>query len=172
MGALSAVSMPTKVSYPVARYVIENYAFQMRDVAKYIRVLNISFPRNYNFERKFNSATYSFCCRMIVPIMIGLQMYDLNKYKKFIEGNNFSELDFLLEIKDLSYWLNRYLFKDSEAIDTTEQKRRLSQAYDALFKVNVSQVDQKIGCLYIDNNIRDVMKEIVSLLSSMSYYED
>ena len=109
---------------------------------------------------------------MIVPIMIGLQMYDLNKYKKFIEGNNFSELDFLLEIKDLSYWLNRYLFKDSEAIDTTEQKRRLSQAYDALFKVNVSQVDQKIGCLYIDNNIRDVMKEIVSLLSSMSYYED
>ena len=34
--------------------------------------------------------------------MIGMQMYDISKYKSFIEGNNRSELDFLLEIKELS----------------------------------------------------------------------
>lgn len=158
--------------YPVAKYIIERYGFQMRDIAKYIRLLNISFPRHIDFERRFNSTTYAFCCRIIVPLMIGMQMYDITKYKSFIEGNNRSELDFMLEIKELSNWINWFVSKENENIDAQEQAHRLTMVYNALFSSTVQHSEQAIGRLRINSNIQNTVKEVVSLLSNMAYYND
>ena len=144
----------------------------MRDIAKYIRILNISFPRHMTFDGRFNSTTYSFCCRIIVPLMIGMQMYDITKYKCFIEGNNRSELDFMLEIKELSNWITWFVSKENENIDAQEQAHRLTMVYNALFSSTIPYSEQTIGRLRINNDIQNTVKEVVSLLSNMAYYND
>ena len=104
--------------------------------------------------------------------MIGMQMYDISKYKSFIEGNNRSELDFLLEIKELSNWITRYISKENEKIGAQEQAHRLTLVYNALFSSTIPYSEQTIGQLRIDRNIQNTVKEVVSLLSSLAYNND
>ncbi len=74
--------------------VIKTHHFEMREIAKYIRMMNIAaFDATHDGKRKFDFSfddgrAKQFCLLYVLPIMMGLKIADTNRYEEFIHGKN------------------------------------------------------------------------------------
>ena len=156
--------------------VIKAYHFELREIAKYLRLTKIAayaptHDNAYHFSFSEGRAL-QFCLLYIIPIMIGLKTSDTKRYTEFIEGRDHTpliEIANTLPIRMFDELLNR-----NETYDTLETNQtvvtvedKLKSVYDALFATIYGGeiYSVKIGKMQFDTGTRDILLRTTGLLS-------
>lgn len=172
----------------VARDVAKKYRFELRELAKYFRLVKIASSKAI---RKKTAETFVhpegkgkwFALMTLVPLMIGLQLYDLNLYDSFVCGENYEPLLDLLLGEEYTDWLCRVLLTPNETIKDTgiqnetvvDLRDKIVAFYDAIFNTtydNYSNCRKRIGGLTIVEETQSFVKGVVSLLSDCADYAE
>lgn len=169
----------------ICHLVIESYHFEMRQIARFIHLAKIAaYKPTHENEIRYpfvNGRTLQFSLMYIVPIMIGLRIYDESVYTDFVSGKNGSPLfDFYYgDISDFTYarellGANETYNKnnvDKEAI-LVSVKDKLKDLYEAIFVQDYSGNIRfrTIGNLNFNSSIKRFIMRIVSLLSDEADY--
>ena len=163
--------------------VISKYNFSLREIARYIKITKIAAHKpthNVNNEYSFAFAegkAISFCLIYIVPIMLGLKISDLNRYERFVNGQDPSPLNDFVDIRDNFFekLLNRGESFDPNDIDlkNVTVNNKLEEVYDALFKTEYtgSIYRKNIGEYEFNKQTKETLLRTVSLLSNFSSLE-
>lgn len=150
---------------------IRHFSFEMREITRYIRLLQIAQPfSDYQLSRQDRAmfTTLAFLKQLIVPLMIALHVHDAEEYRAFISGENPDPLLTSYDPSLAGEYYDFYLFKENEPTGITTA--RLTLVYEALFGQTKMHVDNRIGRLYIDESAKNALLQTVSLLSSNSTF--
>ena len=91
----------------VAKAVINIYGFSLRDITRYLQMLRITIPMQYNEYR----SELGFYMEILIPFMLGLRIYDTSKYDNFIYGIDASPFIEFVMIADVNMYC--HILKDS-----------------------------------------------------------
>lgn len=150
--------------------VINYFNFEMREIAKYIRLMNIVTGKNISYTENFR-----FCFSGIVPIIIGLRIHNINMYYDFIEGRNDTILQDIF-LTNRSRWMESKLLDNNEYMLSDYDKNKIlkekiHKLYDALFNEQYITIYKKnIGSITIDKTLKNDLFKVISLLSPYSDY--
>lgn len=168
----------------VAQEVIRQYHFELREIAKYIRLIKIAAYAPTHERRKYNFSFsdgkgLQFCLLAIVPIMIGLKMHDISRYRAFVEGKDASPLIEIIGNGELGIAMCSTLLGNKETYEKNEEGKitvhlidKLKNVYELLFikdyrrRVNESN----IGQMSFDKETKKTLMQTVSLLSGFADY--
>lgn len=149
--------------------VIRTYNFELRTIAKYLRMCkNVYNPTNNNYSFYFSDGkALQFCLLYMVPIILGLKISDINRYRDFINGKDYFPL------MEVSKMIDPYLFKyffsengeknDVEIEDKLENK--FKEVYEAIFINDYRNNSKNIGIMNFNYDCKKMIFEIISLMS-------
>ena len=156
--------------------VIKAYHFELREIAKYLRFTKIAayaptHGNSYHFRFPEGMAL-RFCLLYIIPIMIGLKIYDTKKYTEFIGGRDYTPLVEIAKAQKMRIFdklLNQnetYDVQEADLIVVTLEDK-LKAVYEALFVTTYGkEIDSiKIGEMQFDKSIKDTLLRTTGLLS-------
>ena len=143
----------------------------MMKIAAYSSTHNTYAP-SFSEEKASYFATVYF-----VPIMIGLNMADLDGYKEFILGKN-SEIIFKI-IGNMNDFVRYDLLGINRANGVSESEiqkeieTKIKEIYSTLFSPGEFEMirEKRIGEMSFSENTRNEMLETVSLLSKRADYD-
>lgn len=156
--------------------VIKAYHFELREIAKYLRFTKIAayaptHGNSYHFRSPEGMALH-FCLLYIIPIMIGLNIYDTKKYTEFIGGRDYTPLVEIAKAQKMQIFGE--LLNQNETYDVQEAnlivvtlEDKLKAVYEALFVTTYGkEIDSiKIGEMQFDKSIKDTLLRTTGLLS-------
>ena len=169
----------------------KQYRLSLREAERFARVVKICIQPAVNSTSNLYSGDNAcfFSMTFFLPIMIVLQMTDMQAYTQFVSGEN--PQPFL----DLLRWPNqqfdsRLILANNEKLDETRQvilsdknsqttkvaiEDRLKEVYEAFFSKhehpNSQWGDTIIGQLRITDRTKDYISNVVSMLSQWADYE-
>ena len=175
---MNTTAIYDKVCIETAKY----FDFSLREVERYIRVVKIARKAAMSISSGFsehNASLFSVTC--VVPIVLGLQMFDMEAYGKFISGEDSTPmLDILLK-PNIDRFMSLLKTRDEEledvsndvGRDTASIKDRLRRVYAALFGKthDFGLYGTTIGEMRFSEETRRIVAEIAALLSPMSDYD-
>ena len=165
----------------VCKAVIEYYGFGLREVEKYYRMTKIaaSDPAHSNSFFGFtneNALQFSLC--IVVPIVIGLRMTDLELYNDFISGKNSGPLLAVLGDGEIAGSICSLLLDRTETFDKEARDQRttvllsdkLNAAYKALFGDDGSTVYRmpNVGKCSFSQETKEAVMRATSLMSKFA----
>lgn len=161
--------------------VITHFDFQIREKIKFLHetrtVVDTSVFIRFSFHEE---NAESFCLIYIVPIILGLQIYDITLYTNCIEGRNYFEFtEILIKYQDSFseiLWLlsKGETFSNEKAINTNIKlinlKERLIEVYNALFVNQYNRRNPKtlIGEMEFNAETKKKLLEFSSIFSPYS----
>lgn len=159
----------------VCSAVIQAYHFELREIAKYVRLIRIaayklmhesyyrfSFPEGHAIE---------FGVIFFVPIIVGLKMVDINKYFDFVNGNDGRPM---MEVaNELPVYFFDDLLNNNETYDARDGykvvalKDKLTAVYNAFFvtKYDMNKYQIDIGKMRFNAQSKEEILRITGLLS-------
>lgn len=167
----------------VCSAVIDNYNLQLREIAKYIRLVKIAAYEPTHDNRKYefifsDGKAREFCLLYIIPIMIGLKIYNITLYDKFISGKDSTPL---IEIMNrLKHSRFDSFLNNDETYDEKETEKnfvtledKLKQIYDAIFVTTYSGniYHTIIGKYEFGKGTKDILIRTVSMLSPYANFD-
>lgn len=163
----------------VCSTIIEFFDLQLREITKYILMTKMAAYKptheNGTFNFSFsNGKAKQFCLTYLVPIMIGLKIYNIDLYNKFISGKDVSL--FIEIMKRIEYHdFNSYLNNDEtfEEKDNKNNKKlvtfddKLKQIYESVFSTVYSGTHYRtlIGKYEFEAGIKEDLIRTISMLS-------
>ena len=171
--------------FDIADAVIRNYNFELREISRYLPLIKVVInetehgtmhERFFRFEEKTNR----FCLHIILPIMIGLKLYNMNLYDEFVNGKNSQPMIDVLVDQTFTYVVRECLFLPNETLvesenadETTSLKNRLIQAYDAIFNSseNNKRLGVKLGNMTLFPQYKSLLNQAESFLSKFTSYK-
>ncbi len=167
----------------VSGAVIKAFHFEMREIAKYLRLVKVAVYDATHDSNKFdfsfsNGKGLQFGLMYVVPIMIGLKICNTKRYYDFIHGKDCTpilEVAYLLK-DDFFYGL----LNMNETYDEKDQGKtfvsisdKLEDAYRSLFvtqyQENIFQTN--VGIYTFNKETRQALLNTASLLSKYSNYD-
>ncbi|MDY3782149.1 MAG: P-loop NTPase fold protein [Candidatus Faecousia sp.] len=166
----------------IAGAVIKAYHFELREIARYLRLLKIaaSDPAyNRSSSSLFSSEkSLQFAICYIIPIMIGLKICDSQRYKLFIEGKDYKPLIEISDAVHIRYFeelLNQgesYYQNNNEKDTVVSLENKLRNVYDAIFADKIGEepyVD--IGNMRFTKEMKEKLLRIDGLFSHYTHIE-
>lgn len=160
----------------VCSAVIKAYHFELREVARYLRLARIAaYEPTHGEKYQFifsDERTLQFALHYIVPIMLGLKISDVERYKDFIEGRDYTPLLELTKILSMKYF-DELLARD-ETFDEEEGSKtvikletKLQDVYEAIFRTTYTErvYSKTVGELSFDARTKEKLLRIVGLTS-------
>lgn len=165
----------------VCASVINKYQFEMRNIAKYIRLAKIAVPKSVregnasitNHIAKRNA--FSFYMTYLVPIMLGLKLTDTERFENFVNGKDCTPL------LDFQERFRTYCFADW-ALDRDEKtsgdnsaviENTIKEIYDAIFVEKYEDESYRlIGSMYFDKKTKNSVMCIAGLMSSSASFDE
>lgn len=164
----------------ICELVINRYKFSIREIGKYLSMTRIAAysPTHKSYYSDFpEEKSQQFCMFYVVPIMLGLNLYNRDKYESFIAGQDAKPLIEILS----EYLLQRFddLLEKDEAYQEVENKKivtlddKLNLVYNALFNHSYATQNTsiKIGQYIFNSKTKRVLFEVVGLLSEYATIE-
>lgn len=170
------------VSIESAKY----FNFSLREIERYGRMMKIASTaiqkRSGGFSEE-NAKLFASC--YIVPIMLALQMYDIELYNKFMLGSEPTPMVNILLRPNVNIRIN-WLLSSQETYDEKTQRinrgggqkpialsDRLIEVYTALFSrpVERGRYGITIGEMTFEYSTYRCIEEIASMLSPLSEYQ-
>lgn len=157
--------------------VIERYNFSLREIAKFVRLTKLAAyePTHHSETFSFHFAdgrALQFCLLYIVPLLIGLKVYNRDVYERFVGGEDSSPLINLLAQKDVYWFEHLWAFDETPGKDEAGKlfvpfEKKLAAVYDALFvtKFDACSSCVNIGQYAFSQATRDELFNVVNLLS-------
>lgn len=157
--------------------IIKKYNFSMREIAKFVRLTKTAAykPTHDRSGCCFgfpDGRANQFCLLYIIPLVIGLNVYNRDIYESFINGQNPSPLTDLFS-NDNAYFY-RDLLDNGETFDKHETDKALVKLedkiiaiYNAIFVADYDEIySVNIGRYSFNKTTKDNLLQISSLLSS------
>lgn len=163
--------------------VIRAFHFELREVAKYLRLSKIaicmqSYEDRFTFsagEKKGNQ----FCLCFIVPIMIGLRFYNIDIYENFIHGKDSSPLISISQF--ISCWYFGILLQNNETYENPDEKQtrvlleqKIKEVYNAVFIKEYTESERRVvvgKCAFVKET-KELLLSISGLLSKYAEWEE
>lgn len=168
----------------VCKAVIDNYNLSLREICKFVILSKIAAYEPTHESNRFNFSFSEgkgklFCLMYIVPIMIGLKIYNMNEYDSFIEGKNPTPIiEVFNRLKGYSF---NDLLSKNETFDENETGKifvkledKSKQIYDTIFEIGYLKREycKIIGNYSFERGIKDFLLRTVSLLSDYAIIEE
>ena len=123
----------------VCSAVIKKYHFELREIAKYLNLCKVAYDvSKKQFYITEEQRAMQFCLIYILPVMIGLKVYDIKKYTDFIEGKDFMPLVDMSDVLSTNFFEDLLLGEETyyeevygKTVVTIENK--LKDVYNAIF---------------------------------------
>ena len=159
------------------------FNFSLREVERYGRMMKIAGSAIKKYPGGFPEANAEvFVLNYIVPIVLALQMYDIDLYSRFMAGLNPDPMiDILLrpniELRTHLLCSNQETYDSkNQIIDCKREGKsislsdRLKEVYSAIFS-KPSARSRHIGMMAFEHSTRYCIEEIASMLSPQSEYQ-
>ncbi len=161
----------------VCNAVIKVYHFELREIAKYLRLTKIAAYEPTHESKKYDFSfsdglSIQFVLMYVVPIMIGLKIYDSCRYYDFIKGKDYTPLLEVCGSLGADYFY--HLLSRTESFEVNDQGKsvvlldsKFKELYDALFVTDYDNRINKvcIGEYYFDRRTRETLIRTAGLLS-------
>ena len=164
----------------VCKKVVDHFGFEMREACKYIRVTKIAAGKIVHKHNTTFDIDEMFVFLVIVPILFGLKIYNIDEYNRFINGIYPDPLIRIMDNPDIAISACNSLLENDESynesqnpsIEVVSLESKLLKAYEALFtsKGQDRWGNTNVGKCVFGNDTRDMMKSIISLLSHYAEY--
>lgn len=162
----------------VCASVINKYQFEMRNIAKYIRLAKIAVPKSVRKGDMLfvpeKSALFIYNI-YVIPIMIGLKLTDAKRFENFVNGKDCTPLlDFQKCFSmgcfvDLAF--ERYEKSSNDKAAAIEKK--IKEIYDAIFVEKYEDESYRlIGSMYFDKKTKNSVMCIAGLMSSSASFDE
>ena len=162
----------------VCASVINKYQFEMRNIAKYIRLAKIAVPKSVRKGDMLfvpeKSALFIYNI-YVIPIMIGLKLTDAKRFENFVNGKDCTPLlDFQKCFSmgcfvDLAF--ERYEKSSNDKAAAIEKK--IKEIYDAIFVEKYEDESYRlIGSMYFDKKTKNSVMCIAGLMSSSAHFDE
>jgi hypothetical protein len=165
--------------------VIKTYHFGLREISKYVHLVKIAAHKpthddKYTFSFADGEALL-YALQHVVPVMIGLKIFDESSYNEFVLGKNHAPLIDIYKCDPDLFRIGTLLssHESYESYDLEKGKvlvspeDKIKEIYDALFvhDYNGGNIREKyIGSLQFDEGTKKTILRTVSLLSNYSDY--
>lgn len=159
----------------VCSAVIRAYRFELREIAKYVRLIKIAaYKPMHNDRYRFGfpeERAIEFGIIFFVPIIVGLKIIDINKYYDFIDGKDSQPM---MEVaNELPVQFFNVLLSNNETYDVREGckvvalKDKLEEVYNAFFatKYDANKYRIDIGKMRFNAGSKAEILRITGLLS-------
>lgn len=172
--------------------VMKYFKLSLRECERYIQLIKISTRMAFNKFSMVDTQFYPeenavlFASLYILPIMVGLQMTDINAYFEFVSGKNSKPLvDIISNVNNSILQLlivgkmelydngtKEITIKRNETETIISQKDRIEEIYNAFFNhtYKAGRREKNIGKLNISTRTKQKLEEINSLLVEYSDY--
>lgn len=166
------------ISEVVCYEVIKQFEFSLREIERYIRIIRIAEDAIKNWTATWpEQKAKTFAANYIVPILIGIQMYDLAVYQNFLSGSDPSKMiDILMSANVVQHC--RFFFEQGEQLDNqtneivnqvgtrTKAEDRLKEIYTAIFGKTdfYDNEGRMIGEMRFTKQTRSTVERIASML--------
>lgn len=169
----------------VCKNVINKYTFSMRETERYIRIVKMSVY-NAIHNGKISGVGFSeekgfaFIATYIAPILIGARIADLDKYKKFISGEDCSLLLTIVDEK-VRREFEQYMLGRNETFDKDDKEKtlvhindKLQEIYAAIFieSYKDGKYEKYIGNMSFSKESKGRLIDIINLFSNITVLED
>lgn len=159
--------------------VMRKYHFQLRQIARYLFIIRGVTPKNI-FEGGFPMGATergeAFVLTYMLPIIVGLQLFDASLYERFLSGQARNELDILLSEENQYFRLADWLLKKDVIVpeENVEIQNKLYAIYDYVFKPESQLVNREadFGTMRIDNNVRRRLQRAISNIGAFCCSHD
>lgn len=166
----------------VCREVIEYYKFTLREIEKFVRLSKIAaYKPMHSSSEKFifnDGRAKKFGLIYIVPVIIGLKIYDTKLFEDFVNGKNCQPLIAIANRLDKSCF--KHLLSTQEGFEeeninnrpvTVEEK--MKEVYEAIFVKNYTVDDYQttIGNYAFNKNTKEMILRTSSLLSVYTSFD-
>ena len=168
----------------MCKEVISYFNFELREISKFVCISRIAAykPTHKSSGVSFNDGTGNhFCWDILIPIMIGLKIADIDRYNDFISGKDGSCLIDIMTNCNVGEWYRRKLLNyresyeplDDENIVVVDLEDKLKQVYKALFMKEEKDAygEITIGDMSFSRRTREMLRKTESLLSQYAMYE-
>lgn len=163
--------------------VIQTYHFELREVAKYLRLTKTATYKAIRGAKYYFSSpeqrSIEFCIEYIIPIMIGIKIYDMDAYEDFIYGKNYKPL---LEVFDRLHdcFFDELLNRNETFGTSCEGKKlvsleeKIKELYNAIFvkKYTGTEFRTSIGKYIFDKDTKEKLFRVAGLFSKYTDLED
>lgn len=163
--------------------VIRTYHFELREVAKYLRLTKVAaYKITHGDGRSFSFSEgrgIEFCLLYVIPIMIGIKIHDIDVYEDFIRGKNCKPL---LEVFDS---LNDCYFDDllnnNETFGTPSEKQtqvsleeKVKELYNVIFvkQYTITEYRTSVGQYMFSKDTKETLFKVAGLLSKYTDLEN
>ena len=164
----------------ICKAIINYCGFELREINKFYYLTKAaSLKINRIIKDGFSDEnTLKFCINYVVPIIIGLRMYDINIYNSVINGRNSQTFVEIFTKQDFLNVLNKNIFLNenetynngTNELEHVNIKDKINQLYKILFVKEYSNMNLKnLGKLEFNEFI---IKEMNKAASFMSMYAD
>lgn len=164
----------------VCAEVIKKYKFTLREISRYVSITKIAASKIAHGNSMCSFSTFKgvqFGILYIVPIMIGLNICDINRYQLFLQGKDSSPM---LEIASNVYAVTfssllamNEIFEHPRA-DQRQVTRedKLSRVYEAIFNHNYNNFDYQvtIGDCTFTKDTKNTLLRVAGLFSDYTDY--
>lgn len=150
------------------------FGFQMREISKYVSYVKFTdYEIKNSFWENTKNLSYVFCLKCVVPIMIGLRIYDMDMYYSLKSGKDDRTFIDILSDEEIfggfyRYFLNKdETYNDEDGMKTVKVTEKLHKIYEYLFVFNYDSLLYNdsfyVGCLEFDIEIRNKLFKLESL---------
>ena len=168
----------------ICKAVIKYCDFGLRETEKYYRMAKIAAYKPTHKEVSFElpdekGLKFSIC--IFVPIIIGLQMSDIEKYNDFVNGKNSAPLIDILGDNDIAIGYLSSLLDDLETYNLTDNNQmkkvklsdKLNLVYDVVFgeSNNNEMKSTDIGQYEFSHQMKRTILNVVNMQSDYTSYE-
>ena len=164
----------------VVHFVINRLHLSMRATANYLNTITTvrlkekhqKLNDSYSFEDDHTRGLY-FCVGFIAPIMIGLYLYDRERYNQFIACEDCNTLIEAMDEVDVSggYYYNQLLcrgesYSNEPEMTTVTKADKVAEVCRLLFKDSFSDNNRKrVGNVCFSKGTRSYLFRIISILN-------
>lgn len=162
----------------VCASVINKYQFEMRNIAKYIRLAKIAVPKSVRkgdmlfVPEKRASFIYN---TYVIPIMIGLKLTDAKRFENFVNGKDCTPLLDFQKCFSMGCFADWALDHDEKTSGDNSAviKKKIKEIYDAIFVEKYEDESYRlIGSMYFDKKTKNSVMCIAGLMSSSASFDE
>lgn len=162
----------------VCASVINKYQFEMRNIAKYIRLAKIAVPKSVRkgdmlfVPEKRASFIYN---TYVIPIMIGLKLTDAKRFENFVNGKDCTPLLDFQKCFSMGCFADWALDHDEKTSGDNSAviKKKIKEIYDAIFVEKYEDESYRsIGSMYFDKKTKNSVMCIAGLMSSLASFDE
>lgn len=168
----------------VSDLVIKSLGMEMREIAKYLSQLDVAIRKKAHMSG-YTGRGFDLCKVCFIPILIGLNLVDANRYSKFINGEDSSilielfcktgeHLGLFSDLLEPNETFHSIHLQYDRTLTLVPLEKRLNDVYDFVF--GAREMDNtgrgKIGSCSFTKDYKERLLYIAGSLSNEAYYGD